>query len=58
MRSAVLIAIMSIVTFPFGIPELIAVAFVAGVQAWKRKSLISILSGTVLYMVLVQTLFR
>lgn len=46
------------VTFPFGIPELIAVAFVAGVQAWKRKSLISILSGTVLYMVLVQTVFR
>ncbi len=42
---------------PFGIPELIAVACVAGVQAWKRNSLISILTGTVIYMVLVQTVF-
>ena len=39
---------------PFGIPELIAVACVAGVQVWKRNSLISILTGTVVYMVLVQ----
>ena len=39
---------------PFGIPELIAVACVAGVQVWKRNSLISILTGTVMYMVLVQ----
>ena len=35
---------------PFGIPELLAVA----VQAWRRNSLISILTGTVFYMVLVQ----
>lgn len=39
---------------PFGIPELIAVACVAGVQVWKRNSLISILAGTVIYMVLIQ----
>lgn len=43
---------------PFGIPELIAVGCVAGVQVWKRNSLISILSGTVIYMVLVQLVFR
>ncbi len=43
--------------YPFGIPELIAVACVAGVQAWKRNSLLSILSGTVIYMVLVQLIF-
>ena len=30
---------------PFGIPELIAAVCVAGVQAWKRNSLISILTG-------------
>lgn len=42
---------------PFGIPELIAVACVAGVQAWKRNSLISILAGTLLYMILVQVVF-
>ena len=43
---------------PFGLPELIAGACVVGMQAWKRKSLISILTGTVLYMVLVQAVFR
>ena len=39
---------------PFGLPELIAVGFVAAVQAWKRNSIISILSGTFLYMVLIR----
>jgi branched-subunit amino acid transport protein AzlD len=42
---------------PFGIPELLAVACVVAVQAWKRNSLISILAGTVIYMVLVQMVF-
>ena len=42
---------------PFGIPELIATACVVGVQAWRRNSLISILAGTVIYMVLVQLVF-
>ena len=42
---------------PFGIPELIAASCVVGVQAWKRNSLISILTGTVLYMVLIQLVF-
>ena len=41
----------------FGIPELIAVAVVAGLQAWKRNSLISILAGTVVYMLLIQFVF-
>ena len=42
---------------PFGIPELIATAGVAGMQIWKRSSLISILTGTAVYMVLVQLVF-
>ena len=42
---------------PFGIPELIAVVCVAGVQVWKRNSLISILAGTLIYMILVQMVF-
>lgn len=42
---------------PFGIPELIATAAVAGIQVWKRNSLVSILTGTVIYMVLVQMVF-
>ena len=44
----------SLTARPFGIPELIAAACVVGVHAWKRNSLVSILTGTVIYMVLVQ----
>ena len=40
-----------------GLPELIAGAAVVVLQAWKRNSLLSILAGTLLYMVLVQTVF-
>ena len=42
---------------PFGLPELIAAVCVAGMQAWKRSALISILCGTVIYMALIQTVF-
>ena len=42
---------------PFGIPELIAAACTAGLQAWRRNSLVSILAGTVIYMVLTRTMF-
>ena len=43
--------------YPFGIPELIAAACTAGLQAWRRNSLVSILAGTVIYMVLIRVLF-
>ena len=42
---------------PHGIPELIAAGIVVLLQAWKRNSLLSILSGTVIYMLLVQLVF-
>ena len=42
---------------PFGAPETIAGLAVMGLQAWKRKSLLSILGGTVIYMVLVLAVF-
>lgn len=38
---------------PYGLRELIAVAVTAGLQIWQRKSLLSIVVGTALYMVLV-----
>lgn len=47
----------SIVSAPHGLPELIAAVFVVALQAWKRNSLLSILSGTVIYMLLVQLVF-
>ena len=37
---------------PFGMPELISIIVIAALQAWKRNSLISILSGTAVYMFL------
>ena len=42
---------------PFGIPELAACALVAGVHIWKRNTLLSIISGTLFYMILVQMVF-
>lgn len=42
---------------PFGIPELIASALVVGLHLWKRNTLISILVGTVSYMLLIHFVF-
>lgn len=42
---------------PFGIPELIAGAVVVGLHAWRRNTLLSILSGTAVYMLLIQLVF-
>ena len=42
---------------PHGAPEALAALCVVGLQAWKRNSLLSILSGTVVYMLLVQVVF-
>ena len=47
----------SLTVRPFGAPELLSVACVAGVQAWKRNSLVSILAGTVVYMLLIRLMF-
>lgn len=47
----------SILSAPHGIPELIAVVVVAVLHVWKRNNLLSIGVGTVLYMVLIQTVF-
>ena len=46
----------SIFSAPFVIPELTAAVCVIGLQIWKRNLLISILGGTVFYMILVQTI--
>lgn len=45
-----------VTTSPFGLPEWIAAGTVIGLQCWKRSSLISILGGTVVYMVLIRLL--
>ena len=42
---------------PFVIPEVISVALVVGLHVWKKNTLLSIISGTVCYMLLVQFVF-
>ena len=42
----------------WGAAEALASLTVVGMQLWKRNPLLSILSGTALYMVLVQTVIR
>jgi len=46
-----------ITSAPFGLPELIAGVMVVLLQAWKRNALLSILYGTVVYMLLIQLAF-
>lgn len=46
-----------VTSWPYALPELIATAAVVGTYLWKHNSLLSIGSGTILYMVLVQTVF-
>ncbi len=42
---------------PFGAPELIAGLLVVGLHAWKRNILLSILAGTIAYMLMTQLIF-
>ena len=39
---------------PYGVPELFTIGVVAGLHFWKRNAMLSIFTGTALYMVLVQ----
>ena len=42
---------------PFGLPEIISVVIVAMLHIWKRNTLLSIIGGTVCYMLLIQFIF-
>jgi len=48
----------SFTTSPFGAPELIGVAVIIMLHSWKRNVLLSIAGGTVVYMILVQMIFK
>lgn len=47
----------AVLSYPYGIPELISVVVVAVLHVWKRNNLLSIGVGTVLYMFLIQVVF-
>lgn len=47
----------SFVASPHGLPELVSVIVVVALHLWKRNTLLSIIGGTVCYMLLVQAVF-
>lgn len=47
----------TLLTAPHGIPELIAIGAVVGIHLWRRNMLLSIFTGTAIYMVLIQFVF-
>ena len=48
---------MTLLSWPHGLPELLACAATAVLHLWKHNNLISIGGGTVIYMILVQQVF-
>lgn len=47
----------SLFTGTHGIPEAISIAAIVAVHIWKRNTLLSIATGTAVYMALVQSIF-
>ncbi len=47
----------NLLSSPFGLPELIAGISVVVLHLWKRNNLLSIGTGTILYMILIQYVF-
>ena len=47
----------SVLQYPYGLPELIAAAFVVGMHVWLRNTLVSVFGGVAVYMILVQLVF-
>ena len=47
-----------VLSYPYGVPELIALLVTVGLHLWKRNMLVSIAAGTVIYMILIQVVFN
>lgn len=47
----------SVFSYSYGLPELIAIIVTILLHLWKRQMLLSITGGTLCYMLLVQTVF-
>lgn len=47
----------SLMTHPYGIPEIIGVLITVLLHLWKNNTLLSIGGGTALYMIIIQTIF-
>lgn len=47
----------SVLEKPHALPEILSLAVVSGTYLWKRNTILSVVVGTVLYMLLVQLVF-
>lgn len=47
----------AVLSYPYGLPELIGCATVTLLYLWRKNSLVAILGGTAVYMVMVQFVF-
>lgn len=41
----------------FGLPELVTLVLVLGIHIWRKNTVLSVVSGTLIYMVLIRTIF-
>lgn len=48
----------SFISYPYGIPEVIAMVLVVSLHKWKHNALLSIFTGTAIYMILLQVIFK
>ena len=48
----------TVLSWPYGIPELLACIVVVLLHLWRRNTLLSIAVGTACYMVLIQVVFK
>lgn len=47
----------SFTTYPFGVPEVLAMMFVIIVHRWRHNTLLSVAGGTLFYMLMMQVVF-
>jgi len=47
----------SVLSYPYGIPELIGIAVTVVLHLWKKQMILSMAGGTLIYMALVQFVF-
>ena len=45
-----------VLSYPYGVPELIALLVTVGMHVWKRNMFMSIGTGTIVYMLIVQNI--
>ncbi|HHU75136.1 MAG TPA: branched-chain amino acid transporter AzlD [Clostridiales bacterium] len=48
----------SFISYPHALPEFISILVILGLHLWRKNTLLSIGGGTILYMILIQYIFK